>query len=221
MPNNIFCKFGRKVDMEALFNKGELYLQTLETFRRLEDKERGDKYEGAVRMRSDKKGKMTLTNKKTGESFDLDITESQLIERHSGVSGLHIYCVYCLIFEDHEGLQLGQNFGDEIINGFGDYVVVILDTYAFMEKVKASVEGQGFKLMSGTVDYLEVNDYSGEMGPFRKDQSFVHQKEFRIVLMGEGRPEGPLKLSIGSLKDIALIIPSEGIRNLQIKIKDI
>lgn len=221
MPNNIFCKFGRKVDMEALFNKGELYLQTLETFRKLEDRERGDKYEGAVKMRSDKNGKMILTNKETGEFFDLDVTESQLIERHSGISRVHIYCVYCLIFEDHEVKQLGQNFGDEIIKGFGDHVVVIFDTHSFMEKVKSAVEGLGFTLMSGRVEYLELSDYSGEVGPYRKDQSFFHQKEFRIVVMGEGRPEGPLKFSIGSLENIALIGQSEGIRNLQIEIKDI
>lgn len=221
MLNNIFCKFGRKVDMEALFNKGELYLQTLETFRRLEDKERGDKYEGAVKMRSDENGKMTLTNKETGESIDLDITESKLIERHSGISGLHIYCVYCLVFEDHEGKRLGMNFGDEIINGFGDHVVVILDTHSFMKRVKAAVEGLGFKLMSGRVEYLEFCDYSGEIGPYRKEQRFSHQKEFRIVVMGEGRPEGPLKFSIGSLEDIALVGQAAEIRNLKVEIKDI
>lgn len=221
MANNIFCKFGQKVNMEALYNDGELYLQTLETFRRLEDKERGDKFEGAVRMRSDKKGIMTLTNPETGESFDLDITESQLIERHSGVSGLHIYCIYCLIFEDHEGLELGQSFGDDIINGFGDYVVVILDTFAFMERVKKAVEELGFKLMSGRVDYLDLKDYTGELGPYRKDHSYSHQKEFRLVLLGDGRPDGPLKFTIGSLADIALIGQSEEIRNLQIKIKDL
>lgn len=90
-----------------------------------------------------------------------------------------------------------------------------------MEKVKTSVEGLGFKLMSGRVDYLELSDYSGEMGPYRKDKSFFHQNEFRIVVMGDGRPEGPLKFSIGSLQDIALIGQSEEIRNLQIEFKDI
>lgn len=204
--------------MEALFNKGELYLQTLETFRRLEDKERGDKYEGAVKMRSDKNGKMTLTNKETGESIDFDVTESQLIERHSGISGLHIYCVYCLLFEDHEGMRLGTNFSNEIINGFGDHVVVIFDTHSFMKRVKSAVEGLGFKLISGRVEYLEFCDYSGEIGPYRKEQSFSHQKEFRIAVMGEERPKGPLKFSIGSLEDIALIGESAGIRNLQIEI---
>lgn len=221
MPNTILCKFGRKTDMESLFNDGELYLQTLETFRNLEHNERGDKYEGSVSMRSDKNGKITLVNKETGDSFKLDMTDSKVIERHSEVSGLHIYCLYCLTFEEHEGMQLGQRIEDGIVSGFGDYSVVILDAYTFMEKVKAAVEELGFELLSRKVNYIELKDYSGKMGPFTKDQSFAHQNEFRIVLMGKGRPEGPLKFSIGSLEDIALIGPSKGIKNLQVEFEDL
>lgn len=66
MPRYLLFKFGDKEHMEALINSGELYLQTLGHYSDLEHRERGDKYEGVVTVRSSNGGILKLKHPETG-----------------------------------------------------------------------------------------------------------------------------------------------------------
>jgi hypothetical protein len=60
----------------------------------------------------------------------------------------------------------------------------------------------------GLVDYVDRSVYTGPMGPFRKFSRHHAQEELRIAIMpGTGQP---MSLRLGSLRDIAMAVPSTG-----------
>jgi hypothetical protein len=65
------------------------------------------------------------------------------------------------------------------------------------------------------VEYVD-DSHIGRVGPFIKLKRFAYQSEWRLVCYNG--PGGPLKIKIGSIRDISVILRSDKINN-EIKIE--
>ena len=220
MPSYLLFKFGEKEHMEALVNNGELYLQTLGYYADLEHRERGDKYEGVVTVRSSNGGTLIIKNPKTGEEHLIQLTYSQMRESDSSLKSVNVYCLYCLQFEETDSPEIGMQFSVDVINGFGDTAVMIYDVDAFLTRVVKSAEEKGYVVMHRIVRYLDLREYTGDLDPFRKDARFSHQNEYRIAVGAPDRNGKPIKLNIGSLNGIATLMRSDALQKLKFHVAD-
>ena len=59
--------------------------------------------------------------------------------------------------------------------------LVMLDPQQFIDKARSSLESQGTQPIDGLVQYVDDDDYVGDVGPFRKLRAFAYQSEWRLV----------------------------------------
>lgn len=220
MPSYLLFKFGEKEHMEALVNDGELYLQTLGHYADLEHRERGDEYEGVVTVRSSNGGTLKIRHPKTGKEHSIQLTYSQMRESDSSLKAVNVYCLYCLQFEETDSPEIGMRFSVDVINGFGDAAVMIYDVDAFLNRVVKAAEEEGSIVMHRIVRYLDLRDYTGDLGPFRKDSRFSHQNEYRIAVGTPERNGKPIKLNVGSLDGIATLMESDEVQKLKFHVAE-
>ena len=220
MPRYLLFKFGEKEHMEALMNSGELYLQTLGHYSDLEHRERGDKYEGVVTVRSSNGGTLKLKHPETGKEHAIQLTYSQMRESDSSLKTVNVYCLYCLQFEETDSPEIGMRFSVDVINGFGDAAVMIYDVDEFLNRVVKAAEEEGSIVMHRMVRYLDLKDYTGDVGPFRKDSRFSHQSEYRIAVGTPERNGEAIKLKVGSLDGIATLMTSDDVQKLTFHVAD-
>jgi hypothetical protein len=95
---------------------------------------------------------------------------------------------------------------------FGDYALVLTSGHEFMNRVASTMKTQGITQAKGDlVEYVD-NEYTGELDPFKKFKIFDYQFEWRLVCY-DG-PGGVRKISIGSIRDISIIIPSSEVNRI-------
>jgi hypothetical protein len=66
--------------------------------------------------------------------------------------------------------------------------------------VGTAAKNRGLRIEGRLVEYYDENEYSGEVGRFRKSSLFSYQSEYRIAL--ETGTQGPFRFEIGDLSDI-------------------
>ena len=86
-------KFGQKQDMENLFNKGEVYMNTIKLFQELDKPGVGDKLEGTFEITNFREGKLTLEI--PDNPITLNPKKIQLRKKLKGHIG-NIYSTYAL-----------------------------------------------------------------------------------------------------------------------------
>ena len=219
MSSLIFIKFGRRERIEKLARTGGLFLQALHVYKGIETPEIGDPYEGALKLETLDNATLKVKDKSIDQWINVGgVKWLQYREDNSGLSDLNVYCLYSLMFDQADDPQIGKNIDERVLRGFGDAALVILDVPEFLKRVKAACESKGFEFMHAHVEYVSLRDHTGEVGPFRKDESFEHQREFRIAVLDPDRNGSPLRLQLGSLKDISAVVPSEQAANLIFKV---
>jgi len=72
-----------------------------------------------------------------------------------------------------------------------------------------------FEYEYGLVRYYETKKYSGPLNIFYKPDRFKYQKEFRFFV--KRNESGPLKIKIGSIKDISYIFDITRLDKIGIK----
>jgi hypothetical protein len=83
---------------------------------------------------------------------------------------------------------------------FGDSFVIFKNTQQFLSRVGTAAKNRGLRIEGRLVEYYDENEYSGEVGRFRKSSLFSYQSEYRIAL--ETGTQGPFRFEIGDLSDI-------------------
>ena len=97
---------------------------------------------------------------------------------------------------------------------FGDHALLLMNRDEFLRRLESSLKSQGIVGDGDLVEYVN-DEYIGELGPFRKFKKYSYQYEWRLVCYdGPGKER---KIRIGSIKDIAVILPANEI-NKQITI---
>lgn len=202
-----FFKLGQREYMEALFNKGDIFCNTFDYFSKSESAEVGDPDETLSDLHLGKLTKLTFTDKSgTKRSVKTDIP-GQLKRRHTEHVG-NIYSLYA--FKYSERLSSGEFTLPENLLKFGETIVLILDIHEFIARIEKKLAENERNCERGFIKYLDYKTYSGDRSPFQKDISYQHQHEYRIYLHPKGEElKEPLKFSIGSISDIAVITTTE------------
>ncbi len=204
-------KFGDEEHMRALYEKGTVYMNTIEYFRVLEEEgfNRGDSYEATN----------LIVNITDAEVFILDDNDKEQLlgtashmhfrKFREQVKG-NLYCMYAV----HPGIMENGTFSvNKDIISFGSHCVVINKGCheEFCKRVFDALLDAGFNSSSARL----VTYYDHEKGlltsidMFMKRIGYRFQNEFRIYVNNDN--DSPITLQIGSLHDIASIHETKSI----------
>jgi hypothetical protein len=191
-------KFGEKQHIEALRSEGVLYMKPLADFTKLEsDMARGDAFEGATRIIQPQHiGELRFDFPPMGKfsAKPSELAGPVRIGLHQTAS-CNVYCMFAVTKPVDGKLVDSQNFQ------FGDACVLVLNPSELMSRVADAAKGAGLCYLEyRLVEYYDAEEYSGEVGRFRKRSMFAYQNEFRIVV--EPGSDSPRKLFAGGLIDI-------------------
>lgn len=193
-------KIGTRENIEKLLYYGEVYMNHYNYFRNKEVRDylRGDFAECLayspienIRFPLWEKSGIEIINAKINENVDVS----------------HLYS---MVMIDDSFWSMERKI-DRRIEGFGD-TALIIKPKEFIERVIVNYRS---KIKFGSVDYYEVPLVPKKINEFSKRMGYNYQNEFRIVV--KSTTEDPLNFTIGSLENIAIIVPTEDLFRLKFK----
>jgi hypothetical protein len=200
-------KIGDAKYQKFLFEKGEIYMNTQQYFRELEDRNgRGDKYEGANKIEQVKL--LKLSDGKTDIELSIkagNLKRTNVFSRYEDFN-CNIYSMIG-VSEDDVNKQHPLPKSNEKL---GSYFTLIYDVKEFNRRIKKKLDSLNYKHTWGWVKYYDEYSYEGELTLLDKPKSFQDQKEVRYIVHS-GKNE-PLKIEIGSLTDIAVPFKIEDLK---------
>lgn len=181
-------KIGEEKFMTELLKKGTVFAKTTAEFRKNDNDDflRGDFTEGLKYS--------PIQNLRFKNLEQIKVTRAAFDEK---LETTHIYSMYML----DEFFWMDIKSMDEKILGFGDTVVVIKAS-DFLERMKKKIK---IPFSHDRVQYYKAPLVPIQLNPFMKRDGFQFQNEYRFVFKSDSKE--PLKFNLGSLKDIATIIP--------------
>jgi hypothetical protein len=191
-------KFGKRVYLED-FRNGILHMNSQRYFSTLEqDAVRGDPYEGTDQIHQPRDIQVVhIIDNVTGTEMVLrpdDFAGPLLVG--FGRESYTLFCMHAIT----EPPDSKRPLLDSRNLTFGDSFVGVLHTQEFINRISAVIKSSGMGGKSRLVEYYNIDQHSGDTGPFRKPSTFRYQQEFRIAVF-PGSSE-PIRLSVGSLEDI-------------------
>jgi len=143
-----------------------------------------------------------------------------------------LFCMGALA-DGENGLIDGEENGEVILSRrfeeFGEATLLINSPQEFSERISAAIAKDNHLFSSlfmegccGLVDYIEPNTFFGNLGVFRKDDSYRWQREFRIILGAKDaamNASGAYELNVGDISDISTIINTKSFIKAPIKLK--
>jgi hypothetical protein len=219
-PIELIIKLGAHEHMRSLFEDGVIYMNALEFYRTLDaDDERRDVNEGAERVRNRRGGILKRKNPENGAFEEIaQLTHSRIRELNSNLQNLNVFCSY-YFKADMPIKNLGKAISERAKLGFGEYAVVVADAGEFVTRIKQAAVAKGYKHFRSLVKYVDFSHDDFEVGPFVKDQIFAHQNELRIAVYTGENTGAAIQLEIGSLEDIAIMVPAEALDEISLQEK--
>lgn len=193
-----FFKFGSRRHIEQ-FVQGTLYMNTLDYFAEMEEKDAGDprcdSFEGVGRTIPANGAVLSV---KIGQEFQpvAHLTGAIKWRPTEGVKA-NVFCMYALRPPNTPVFVDERNFR------FGDTFAVLTDGEEFLRRVRTAADSGGHKLLYRLMEYFDEETYTGPVSIFKKRIAFRYQSEFRIALL-PGIDE-PYPFAVGDLSDIAKI----------------
>ncbi len=92
-----------------------------------------------------------------------------------------------------------------VVMPYVNEVTVCTGYTAFMQRLESTLKTKTLFWKTDLVEYVN-DEHTGELGPFRKFNRFSYQYEWRLVC--HDGPSEPLKVPIGSIRDISMILPA-------------
>jgi len=208
-------KFGQREHLEMLQNQGQIYMNTLNWFRRYEEnKQIGDRYDSYDEIQQVKWMKLSFPNGKSME-FSANGEKNRLTGAQNYISeqrdSFNLYCMYAITNQIND-----EYFIDEKNAEFGDSFLVIKNVPDFVNRIETELRNQKMKFRHDLVSYYNKNSFTGELGFFKKSMEFAHQNEYRFV--AQTLREEPYILNIGSICDYTHIFSIEKLKTLKVKI---
>lgn len=203
---------------------GHLYMNSLGYFWDSGTREQCDIFEGTSAV---------LKNKNTGFTQDfVDVNAYDMRVRLSAYRYVSLFCCYRLDFDEQTGILNLPN--KAIIDGLGNYAVVIIDEDSFCRRIIQKASEEKYDCICGDVRYhtpmkdgqimnprntltmmshdeidLEnvtpVDSIRRKMDCFDKWAKFRHQNEWRICLNRMSRDAGHVVYDVGDLSSIVRI----------------
>jgi hypothetical protein len=205
-----FIKFGKEEFLQNLRDEGEIYCNTVDYFRSIEDKElRGDPLELAVNIVQG----VNLELKFEGNLIGVAPTV-QLREFNSKVNG-NLFCFYNYdASTDWNGEQANFKINIDSKNfRFGDSALIILEPREFFTRIKNTLDLEEIPFHLNHIDYYDHKSFQGKLTPFSKSEIFSYQNEVRLFLPGDGSKVKQFK--IGNISDISVLMKTSDLAKLQ------
>ena len=186
-------KFGRAEHIRQMFDDGVLYLNNLPYFWAVEDAAvRGDANDAVDALHRGQKAQLF---KKNGTEIPAHIT-SWIVREHADAEKKNLLCMY--------SLRKSTSPIHDRVREFGDTALLFMQPQEFFDRLRAVVRREKLDAQGDLVEYVPDN-YTGDVGPFRKLAMFAWQAEWRLIVCNG--PGGPLRINVGSLNDIARMMP--------------
>ena len=170
------------------FLDGRMYLNSATYFADIDDAD-------AVRFDADEAltaswqvAQLSIQNE-SGEWLPIGGIRGPARVRGAGEPGLNVLCLYGLTQREDDRFDT-RNLQ------FGDQAIVISNAQEFVRRLAAAAAAAGRKSGYGPIDYVDRNEFHGQMGPFRKFSGYSYQNEFRFVT--NGGDGTPYRLGIGT-----------------------
>ena len=197
----IFLKFGNEDNINDLLHNGTIYLNSIQNFRKIEDKQlRGDKYEGVLSIKNYPSGQFEIPSL----NYKGDYLALHLFEKYEEVLG-NIYSLYCV---SSHGWTNPVDFKiDKRVKNFGSHCLMIKKPESFLKRIEDALINLKIKHRHGLVDYYDKEVVNKKITLFEKRIEYEYQKEFRIYV--ERDSTEPFIFQIGDLSDIAEIYPTD------------
>jgi len=216
MPS-ILIKFGKKEDMKDLIYNGTVYCNTIEYFRKCEQKERGDSFEGTLEIRNydeEDEHQFMAVLPKSGKQ--LSARKFKFRKYLTDIKG-NLYCMYSL---NAKIVSQQQRFKiDPKMKEFGNYMVIITKPIEFLSAIVKQLKAKQLAYNMQHVRYYNYQYFSGELDLFSKPDYFRYQHEYRIALFRNSSEA--VSVSIGNIESYANLFPVSAIDNAEIGIQEI
>lgn len=201
-------KFGQKEHMDAFFGNGELYLNTFDYFKNLEDVGDG---------RADSCEYLFSLYSGTGvENLQLTINPSDgiafkpIVLNKNSIASVKLDCpdkkyshLFCLSAVDVDWTQQNKQLVDRRNVADGkDWVVFIKNPNTFRDRLFEYFRAYNLSAEAHFIEYIDPDNHCGGMGCFKKFNSYAYQNEWRVAVRYKNTTE-PQKIILGSLADIA------------------
>jgi hypothetical protein len=207
--NFILSRIGPHDRMRDLVENGNLILRRLSTYVKLENRVIGDPDEGLFARYTAENPSLKFTFSVGERQFPL---EAQKLTINSTARNHGVLCM-CGIPSKGDGVLYGGAIlpiaQDKRMLEFGDTLVFFKDSPEFVRRLEAAALATGYELDARPVAYVP-SVYCGDMGPFRKLDSYAYQREWRFLTTAPISGE-KLELNLGSLLDITKWIDLEGL----------
>ncbi len=207
VPNKyeLFCiiKFGTKENITELQKNGTIFMQRLHNYQKIEHDEIGDKNEGLTHLFQANKVKSFKINGKK-----VEVVKNIKVQASNAYNPF-IFCSYALTENSFD-----DNFNNTIDKknlNFGDTALLITDINTFYERIEKTLQSNE-NLYADVVEYIDENIFHGEMGVFKKIDTYKHQNEHRIIIEKDCK-DNILKFNIGAIHDISKIYSSKDLLN--------
>lgn len=219
MSHDLLIKYGPEKYMRRLLEHGEVYMNTLVSYRGNEhDAERHDPYEGLERIMQMKGAKLTRKNSVTGKDEEVALLTGGIGRiRNSDLDNINVYCMFHFVIPFDEDVSLGEVVDPRVWSGFGDAAVVIGDAADFVTRVKNEAHRRGLSHWRSSVEYVDMSKRHDEVGPFVKDLAFSHQQELRIAVFDHTAELRPITVRIGNIADIACLVPARDVGKISVQ----
>jgi hypothetical protein len=200
--NHVLGKIGRHDRMRALVERGTVFMRRLSAYPQMTSPVIGDPNEGLyARYTAENPTLKTLAKigTKTIPLPGTSITVPSTARNHA------VYCM-CGFQTPGDGTlpmsSLMPIASNARMRDFGDTLIIFKDTVEFVRRLEKAAQRAGHELEHGPVQYMP-SVYCGEMGPFRKLDSYKYQSEWRVIT-ATPIAEATLTLNLGTLLDVAL-----------------
>ena len=190
----VYIKIGKEKHIRELYDEGKIYMNTLPHFWSVEDGGvRGDPYDGVTTLHRGTEATLSMA----GIEKPMKIVSWEFGVKPNRPECVNVFCMY--------SLRKSTFPFDERVRKFGDTSLIVTDMKEFVDRIKKSLKDKGIRTKASSVEYVS-DKHEGPVGPFRKREMFRWQSEWRFVTY-DG-PEEPRDFKIGSLRDIAVTVPT-------------
>ncbi len=199
---HLFIKFGEKEYMKKLFEEGELFLNTVDYYTKQKNKEIGDSWEDVVWT-------CPITDFEARVNNTVITAPSGSLQIHEPNLSQNLYCLWSLdddivldtMNKDDNSVIIDTRDYNDFVNNSEVCYVVITNLEAFIDRVKNELNKRNLKSKFGSVEYFREDKHVGVVHRFMKRNKYKKQNEFQIIV--DNKDNSPLKINIGSMKDIA------------------
>ncbi len=213
MADNVYIKsflrFSQKKFLVDLQKYGTVYMNPLDSFRKIEDEElRGDSYEGVTRISNHSHGTFEIPSIGYTGVYE----HIHYCEKSEFVLGniLSLFCVSSNECPDPMKFTIDQR-----MKRFGSHILMIKDNPEFLNRIRQSLVENKTPFREGFVEYYDRNTINGKIDVFQKPNEFAYQREFRIFAYQ--KKIAPMVLQLGNLEKISELLPIHAIDSFKLE----